>query len=659
MTTINNGDNNINESIKVYIRQRPYIDNENNEDNNISNNDNNNINKSKLKDYNDNGKCCYYSNTNKRDSNFKFDGFFGPNKNQEQLYMTTTYPIVKSALDGYSGTILVYGPTNSGKTFTMRGKDDNNTKGIIPRVIEQILHNNNDNSIEIWISYLQIYCEVISDLLINNNDNIDDIDNNDLHIREKANGKVYVENLSKNRIFNKDDLMELLHKGDSRRATEETLMNLTSSRSHAALIITLIIPDDNNASFKESTLVLVDLAGSERASATTGLNFMRAEEAKAINLSLSSLGNCMSALAERRQHIPYRDSKLTRLLQCSLGGNSRTSIIVNIPPGYDNTGEVLNSLRFASRASKVRVEASITKCLNFEALYIDAKKQLDDIKKREKGSTREVDDCNVIIDRQTSEISLLKQELAALKGEVMILRNSNNVITSSSLHRSSSSSSNDNNGNNDKNDNNNTETVWKNKLQELTDNHIADITSLSKKYELKISSLKNELNNANKEISDLQDEVKDEREKHLITVKDMRKIHDKVLNTERKFGDRIQELLTEVSDKSSIIDELHAALETSSDLIKSLSLNNENLENQMRNMIDIEQVQEIEKKFMDTVTRLTNRVTQLEKEKGQLSSTSLSSSISTSIINSNSMNNINRNSKIEQGRIKPLSSLSR
>ena len=135
-------------------------------------------------------------------------------------------------------------------------------------------------------------------------------------------------------------------------------------------------------------------------------------------------------------------------------------------------------------------------------------------------------------------------------------------------------------------------------------------------------------------------------------------MHDRVLNTERKFGDRIQELLTEISDKSGIIDELHSALETSSDIIKTLSSNSENLETQMRNMIDIEQVQEIEKKFMDTVTRLTNRVTQLEKEKGQ-SSLSSSSSISTSIINSNSMNNINRNSKIEQGRIKPLSSLSR
>jgi len=127
-------------------------------------------------------------------------------------------------------------------------------------------------------------------------------------------------------------------------------------------------------------------------------------------------------------------------------------------------------------------------------------------------------------------------------------------------------------------------------------------------------------------------------------------MHERVLNTERKFGDRIQELLTEISDKASIIDELHAALESSSDIIKSLSSNNETLESQMKHMISIQQVQEIEKKFLETVTRLTNRVAQLES----------GSNSSSSIITSGSMNNVTRNPKIEPGgRIKPFSSSSR
>ena len=138
----------------------------------------------------------------------------------------------------------------------------------------------------------------------------------------------------------------------------------------------------------------------------------------------------------------------------------------------------------------------------------------------------------------------------------------------------------------------------------------------------------------------------------------MRKLHERVLNTERTFGERIQELLTEVSDKTSIIDELHTALESSSDIIKSLSSNNEVLLQQMKTMIDIEQVQEIEKKFLETVTRLTNRVIQLESSGGVGGGGGLTSSSSSSIMTSN--NNIIRNSKIEPGgRIKPFSSSSR
>jgi len=245
---------------------------------------------------------------------------------------------------------------------------------------------------------------------------------------------------------------------------------------------------------------------------------MRAEEAKAINLSLSALGNCMSALAERRQHIPYRDSKLTRLLQCSLGGNSRTSIIVNIPPGSDNNGEILNSLRFASRASKVRVEASITKCLNFEALYLETKRQLDNIKKKERDDTIIVEDRNVIIDNQATEINLLKQELAAMRGEIVILRQSNNTTHVTNSNSNSNSNSNiESSSSTTTTDINTIELHWKNKLQDLSDKHIADITSLSRKYELKINSQKNDIININKEISDLQDELTDEREKHLQT----------------------------------------------------------------------------------------------------------------------------------------------
>jgi hypothetical protein len=157
-------------------------------------------------------------------------------------------------------------------------------------------------------------------------------------------------------------------------------MNATSSRSHAALILSIefSVNDDAAATVdrKASSLVLVDLAGSERFAAAGG-NYARLEEAKAINLSLSALGNCMSALADGKQHVPYRDSKLTRLLQGSLGGGSRTAVIVNIAPGNDENGDVLNSLKFASRASKVKVVAKVSRYVDYEALYFGAQKELD------------------------------------------------------------------------------------------------------------------------------------------------------------------------------------------------------------------------------------------------------------------------------------------
>ena len=209
-----------------------------------------------------------------------------------------------------------------------------------------------------------------------------------LSIREKG-GRVFVEGLSRAPITNMQDLVNVLARGDANRNTAETNMNATSSRSHAALMVSVLMPEEtssssssnNNSSnsssnggkkgvsvvYRESTLVLVDLAGSERAAASAGRQHMRLEEAKAINLSLSALGNCMSALAECRKHVPYRDSKLTRLLQGSLGGGARTSVMVNIAPGVDDTGEVLNALRFAARASKVKVVAKVRDVIQFIA----------------------------------------------------------------------------------------------------------------------------------------------------------------------------------------------------------------------------------------------------------------------------------------------------
>lgn len=236
---------------------------------------------------------------------------------------------------------------------------------------------------ELWVSYLQIYCESISDLLTMDGNGAGI--NGNLQLRERS-GEVFVDGLSWERVRNLHDLRSLLDRGDSNRFTASTNINETSSRSHAVLIAKIVSPlpssDSKQSSAapqkQESSLVLVDLAGSERAAASSGRGYMRVEEGKAINLSLSALGNCMQALAARQQHIPFRDSKLTRLLQGSLGGRSRTSVIIALSTwGQDESGQGLQALRFGARATQVRVRAAITRVIDYEALYNQLQIKLD------------------------------------------------------------------------------------------------------------------------------------------------------------------------------------------------------------------------------------------------------------------------------------------
>ena len=266
-----------------------------------------------------------------KEYSFNYDKVFPPQCSQEEIFLEIAKPIVDSVCRGYSGTIFAYGPTNSGKTYSMRGPNDGNDRGIIPRCIEQI-SNTIGNAGTIYVSYLQIYCEMITDLMIDP----ETAYMTPLSIRERD-GVVFVEGLSRFKVSSVQDIYEILSKGDEYRITASTNMNETSSRSHAAIMITIAMDEPSVKEpvkkIRESSLVLVDLAGSERVTATQGQNYMRFEESKAINLSLSALGNCISSLSEGKAHIPYRDAKLTRLLQGSLGGSSRTSVLINIPPG--------------------------------------------------------------------------------------------------------------------------------------------------------------------------------------------------------------------------------------------------------------------------------------------------------------------------------------
>ena len=286
---------------------------------------------------------------------FTFDAVYDWNSKQMDLYDETARPLVDSVLEGFNCTIFAYGQTGTGKTFTMEGvRADPELRGIIPNAYEHIFKHiarSTNQQYLVRAQYLEIYQEEMRDLL-----NKDQSKRPEL--KEKADTGVYVKGLSTFSCKSVSEIEHVMTIGNQNRAVGATNMNEHSSRSHAIFIITVehsqVSPLDGQVHIRVGKLNLVDLAGSER-QAKTGAVGQRQKEAIKINLSLSALGNVISALVDgKSSHIPYRDSKLTRLLQDSLGGNSKTIMVANIGPASYNYEESLTTLRYASRAKKIR-----------------------------------------------------------------------------------------------------------------------------------------------------------------------------------------------------------------------------------------------------------------------------------------------------------------
>jgi len=311
--------------------------------------------------------------------------------NQEEIFLNSSKRVVDSVLKGYNGTIFAYGQTGTGKTYTMVGDFENEIyKGIIPRSIDYIfsqIKKDKEHKYNISVSFIQIYLESIQDLL--------EPKNKEIRIREDSERGVYLDGVRKDKVNSTEDCKNLFHLGEKNRVTESTKMNSHSSRSHAILIVEIEkniilskekieeLKKETNEQIKsqrvmtKSTLFLVDLAGSERVKKTNAQN-MRLEEAKKINYSLLILGNCIQSLTESKPtYVSYRDSKLTRLLQESLGGNAKTSLIVTLSPSSYNKDETYSSLNFASRAMKVQNKPIINKSVDYQALCIKLQEDYD------------------------------------------------------------------------------------------------------------------------------------------------------------------------------------------------------------------------------------------------------------------------------------------
>ncbi|XP_062419058.1 kinesin-like protein KIF3B [Pungitius pungitius] len=343
---------------------------------------------------------------------FTFDSVYDWNSKQIDLYDETFRPLVDSVLLGFNGTIFAYGQTGTGKTYTMEGvRNDIEKRGVIPNSFEHIfthISRSQNQQYLVRASYLEIYQEEIKDLLSKDQ-------TRRLELRERPDTGVYVKDLSSFVTKSVREIEHVMNVGNQNRSVGATNMNEHSSRSHAIFVITVEcseLDDDGENHIRVGKLNLVDLAGSERQT-KTGAQGERLKEATKINLSLSALGNVISSLVDgRSSHIPYRDSKLTRLLQDSLGGNARTVMVANIGPASYNVEETLTTLRYSNRAKNIKNKPHINEdpkdalLREFQEEIARLKEQLQKRsgrKKKRRGRRRDGSDGEDLEDGETEE----------------------------------------------------------------------------------------------------------------------------------------------------------------------------------------------------------------------------------------------------------------
>ncbi|XP_067685395.1 chromosome-associated kinesin KIF4-like [Haliotis asinina] len=325
---------------------------------------------------------------------FTFDRAYSGHTTTEHIYCDIVCPIVKSVTEGYNGTIFAYGQTASGKTFTMQGVSEPTTQlGIIPRAVKDIFKYVSINKSQQWVvhcSCFEIYNEEIRDLLVKSL-------KEKLDIGSFPNKGFYVKGLSKHPVNTVVQCEGLMNKGLKRRSTGATDMNSDSSRSHTVFAISIETLDQRtNGHIRAGKLNLVDLAGSERQS-KTGAVGVRFKETIKINLSLHCLGRVISILAEgKNQLIPYRDSKLTKLLQDSLGGNARTLMAACVSPADYNYDETLSTLRFARSAKNIKNKPIINEDPK-DALLREFQREIQELRARlaETGDKNRIPDADL------------------------------------------------------------------------------------------------------------------------------------------------------------------------------------------------------------------------------------------------------------------------
>ncbi|CAM6042255.1 unnamed protein product [Sphagnum compactum] len=379
---------------------------------------------------------------------YQFDEVLTETSSQKRVYEVVAKPVVESVLEGYNGTVMAYGQTGTGKTFTLGrlGMDDCSDRGIMVRAMEDILADILPGEDTVTVSYLQLYMESVQDLLAPEKDNI-------AITEDPKTGDVSVPGATQVQIQDQSSFVRLLDVGEANRFAANTKLNTESSRSHAILLVQvkktvrakagdreLIVLNENGTgsqltkgirapTIRRSKLLIVDLAGSERVD-KSGSEGHTLEEAKSINLSLTALGKCINALAENSPHVPIRDSKLTRMLRDSFGGTARTSLVVTIGPSPRHRGETSSTIMFGQRAMKVENMVKLKEEFDYKSLCRRLETELDrlvaenerQIKAREDNeddSARSLEEAQQCVFEAESKLaSALEAEITKLQKEM-------------------------------------------------------------------------------------------------------------------------------------------------------------------------------------------------------------------------------------------------
>uniref|UniRef100_A0A5B6YLE4 Putative kinesin-4-like n=1 Tax=Davidia involucrata TaxID=16924 RepID=A0A5B6YLE4_DAVIN len=332
-------------SIRVYCRVRPFLPGQANSLSTVDHIDEGKITILTPSKYGKEGRKI-----------FSFNKVFGSSATQEEVF-SDTQPLIRSVLDGYNVCIFAYGQTGSGKTYTMTGPKEltEESLGVNYRALSDLFHISEQRkdtiSYDVSVQMIEIYNEQVRDLLVT------DGFNKRLEIRNSSQKGINVPDANIVPVSSTSDVIYLMNLGQKNRAVSSTAMNDRSSRSHSCLTVHVQGRDLTSGTILRGCLHLVDLAGSERVDKSEVVGD-RLKEAQHINKSLSALGDVISSLSQKNSHVPYRNSKLTQLLQDSLGGQAKTLMFVHISPELDAIGETISTLKFAERVATVELGAA-------------------------------------------------------------------------------------------------------------------------------------------------------------------------------------------------------------------------------------------------------------------------------------------------------------